>query len=85
MAEKELTEAREFVRKMKIVLTNRPEEGEEDAAASAAAKNPNENNQKFGLLAALLKAGAWGLADTILTRLPRAYCLAQVQLRARAL
>ncbi len=36
LAEKELAEAREFVRKMKIVLTNRPEEGEEDQSAAAA-------------------------------------------------
>jgi hypothetical protein len=60
---------------MRIVLTNKPEESEEDAAA---ARNPHENNQKLGLLAALLRAGAWRLADLIMTRLPRAYCVSQV-------
>jgi hypothetical protein len=62
---------------MKIVLTNRPEETEED---QAAVRNPNLNNQKLGLLAALLRAGAWTLADQILNILPRAYCVSQVLL-----
>ncbi len=45
---------------------------------SISARDPNENNQKLGLLAALLRAGAWPLADTLLNRLPRTYCVAQV-------
>ena len=60
---------------MRIVLTNKPEEVEEDPTA---ARDPNENNQKLGLLAALLRAGAWQLADQVLNRLPRAYCVSQV-------
>ncbi len=47
---------------------------------SNSARDPNENNQKLGLLAALLRAGAWPLADTLLNRLPRTYCVAQVPL-----
>jgi hypothetical protein len=46
---------------------------------SISARDPNENNQKLGLLAALLRAGAWPLADTLLNRLPRTYCVAQVR------
>jgi hypothetical protein len=54
---------------------HRPEETEDD---QTAVRNPNENNQKLGLLAALLRAGAWPLADQILNILPRAYCVSQV-------
>jgi hypothetical protein len=50
---------------------------------SISARDPNENNQKLGLLAALLRAGAWPLADTLLNRLPRTYCVAQVPLRTQ--
>ena len=40
-------------------------------------KNKHENNQKFGLLEALLKVGAWGHAEKLLCQLPTYYATAQ--------
>ena len=53
MADKEIRDAKEFVRKLNIVSTaaKNDDEDKEDIG-----KERHENNQKFGLLEALIKA-----------------------------
>ena len=69
LAEKEMRDAREFVRKLNVVSTqgkgDEEEEGEKDKK-----KDLHENNQKFGLLWALFKVGAWTEAERLLCQLP---------------
>ena len=40
-------------------------------------KDKHENNQKFGLLEALIKVGAWSHAEKLLCQLPTYYATAQ--------
>jgi len=69
LAEKEMRDAKEFVRKLNVVSTqgkgDEDEEGEKDKK-----KDLHENNQKFGLLWALFKVGAWKEAERLLCQLP---------------
>ena len=60
MAEKELKESREFVRKLNVVSTNKGNEKEGEEKEETAEKH--NNNQKFGLLEALLQVG-WPSMD----------------------
>ena len=75
LADKDIRDAKEFVRKLNIVSTadkNKDEEKEEEKK-----KDPLENNQKFGLLEALLKVGAWTEANKILCQLPTYFATSQ--------
>ena len=49
----------------------------EDEENDKEDKTKHENNQKFGLLEALLKVGAWGHAEKLLCQLPTYYATAQ--------
>ena len=83
-AEKEMSEAKEFVRKMTVVSTNNAESNKKDD------DNDNDNdrskdpeikvsvNQKFGLLKALLDVGAWSNAQQLISRLPTYHAVAQL-------
>ena len=69
LAEKEMRDAKEFVRKLNVVSTqgkgDEEEEGDKDKK-----RDQHENNQKFGLLWALFKVGAWKEAERLLCQLP---------------
>ena len=75
LADKDIRDAKEFVRKLNIVSTadkNKDEEKEEEKK-----KDPLENNQKFGLLEALIKVGAWPQANKIISQLPTYFATCQ--------
>ena len=83
-AEKEMSEAKEFVRKMTVVSTNqdsnKKDENDEDNAGLTG-KDPEVKvsvNQKFGLLRALLDVGAWAHAEKLIARLPTYHAVAQL-------
>ena len=74
MADKEMRDAKDFVRKLNVVSTqgkNDDEDKEKDD------RDKHENNQKFGLLEALIKVGDWNHAEKILCQLPTYYATAQ--------
>ena len=75
LADKDMRDAKEFVRRLNIVSTadkNKDDEKEEEKK-----KDPLENNQKFGLLEALLKVGAWQEAYKIICQLPTYFASCQ--------
>ena len=74
MSEKEIRDAKEFVRKLNIVSTaaKNDEEDKEDKSNDVF-----ENNQKFGLLEALIKIGDWTDAQKILCQLPTYFATSQ--------
>merc|ERR1719347_549001 len=74
MADKEMRDAKDFVRRLNVVSTQGKNEDDENEKED---KNKHENNQKFGLLEALLKVGAWGHAEKLLCQLPTYYATAQ--------
>ena len=74
MADKEIRDAKEFVRRLNIVSTAAKNE-DEDKETDGMDKH--ENNQKFGLLEALIKVGDWGHAQKILNQLPTYFATAQ--------
>ena len=78
-AAKELSDATEFVRKMNVVSTGgEDKKADEKAEAEAAAeKRKKPANQKFGLLEALLRVGAWTEAESLMARMPAYYAVSQ--------
>lgn len=75
MADKEMRDAKEYVRKLNIVST--AGKNEDDEKKEEAGKDKHENNQKFGLLEALVKVGDWRHAHKILQQLPTYFATAQ--------
>merc|ERR1719347_554172 len=74
MADKEMRDAKDFVRRLNVVSTQGKNEDEENEKED---RDKHENNQKFGLLEALIKVGAWGHAEKLLCQLPTYYATAQ--------
>ena len=75
LADKDIRDAKEFVRRLNIVSTadkNKDEEKEDEKK-----KDPLENNQKLGLLEALVKVGAWKEASKIICQLPTYFASCQ--------
>ena len=69
-AEKEMNDAKEFVRKMTVVSTNQENTKKDDNVNDSDEKDPEARvslNQKFGLLRALLDVGAWSHAEQLIT------------------
>ena len=74
-AEKELQDAKTFLRKSLVVSTNKSDndaekEAEDETSRKAAVDRDAAKNQKFGLIKALLDMGAWNEAESVLARLP---------------
>ncbi|XP_017075431.2 LOW QUALITY PROTEIN: THO complex subunit 2 [Drosophila eugracilis] len=71
--EEELADAKEMVRKLNLIQTNKKED-EKDPPPPPSVKKFNEEkycvNQKFGLCEALLKVGDWENAYKIIQKLP---------------
>ena len=84
VAEKEATEAKEFVRKMNIVSTNQDASGKKEEEGNGDLEDQQNSvlglNQKFGLLKALLDVGAWNHAENVIARLPTYSAVAQPQI-----
>lgn len=85
-AEKEMSEAKEFVRKMTVVSTANQESNskKDDEDDGNNGKDDPEIkvsvNQKFGLLRALLDVGAWSNAQQLISRLPTYHAVAQLSI-----
>jgi THO complex subunit 2 len=62
LSEKDTRDAKEFVRRLNVVST----QGKDDKDEEEKSGEPHENNQKFGLLWALLQTGAWREAERVL-------------------
>jgi len=71
----EVNDAKAFLRKMTVVSTQTKDD--DDKNKDKDNKDVNENNQKFGLLAAFYKLSNWDLGEQMLARLPRDYCISQ--------
>ncbi|CAD7086049.1 unnamed protein product [Hermetia illucens] len=67
--EKELNEAKEFVRKLNIILTNKEKEPEQEPEKEDT-MGKYLMNQKWGLCEALLKVGDWTTAQNLMKKLP---------------
>lgn len=76
-AEKDLAEAKEFVRRVNVVSTSGPAAGAGKDDDHETLTALNSINPKFGLLEALLRVRAWPEAATLLARLPTYYAVAQ--------
>jgi len=75
-ADKEMRDAKEFVRKLNVVSTaGKNEEDDEEKEKEESEKH--ENNQKFGLLEAFARIGAWNYAVKIICQLPTYFATAQ--------
>ncbi|XP_023179884.2 THO complex subunit 2 [Drosophila hydei] len=71
--DEEIAEAREMVRKLHVISTNKKEEDKEPPPPPTTKKFDEEKynaNQKFGLCEALLKVGDWDNALKIIQKLP---------------
>ncbi|XP_043865213.1 THO complex subunit 2 isoform X1 [Drosophila mojavensis] len=71
--EEELADAREMVRKLHVISTNKKEDDKEPPPPPTTKKFDEEKynaNQKFGLCEALLKVGDWDNALKIIQKLP---------------
>lgn len=83
MAEKEMADAKETIRKMTVVSTSQDSgngKKEEDNDQSNQENNHEflvSSNQKFGLLKALLDVGAWSCAENLISRLPTYFAVSQ--------
>jgi len=66
----EIAEAKEFVRKLNIISTNKDKLDEEKEPDPEAAHEKYVANQKFGLCEALLKIGDWDNAQRLIEKLP---------------
>lgn len=73
LAEKEMRDAKEYVRKLNVVST----QGKNDDEEKERDEKDKHDNQKFGLLEALIKVGAWNHAEKLLCQLPTYYATAQ--------
>ncbi|XP_055678901.1 THO complex subunit 2 isoform X3 [Lutzomyia longipalpis] len=67
--ETEMTNAKEFVRKLNIVSTNKDKEPENEPEKDVP-QDKFTNNQKFGLCEALLGVGDWITAQQLIKKLP---------------
>ncbi|XP_038056507.1 THO complex subunit 2-like [Patiria miniata] len=72
---KSITEARQFARKMTIVLLSDREKEEEEAEKEKKENKDDKpaDNQKLGLIEAMLRIGDWSHAKQLMDRLPQ-YC-----------
>ena len=71
-----MRDAKEFVRKLNVVSTaGKNEEDDEEKEKEESEKH--ENNQKFGLLEAFARIGAWNYAVKIICQLPTYFATAQ--------
>ena len=70
LAEKDMKEAKEYVRKLNVVSTQGKDDEEDKDKDKEKKSDLHENNQKFGLLWALFKVGAWKEAERLLCQLP---------------
>ena len=81
MAMKELSDAKELVRKMNIVSTNNQDSAKkEDDSTDSSFEDPESvvaSNQKLGLLKALLDVGAWSQAESLIQGMPQYYAVSQ--------
>ncbi|CAG2065110.1 unnamed protein product, partial [Timema podura] len=67
--EKEMKEAKEYVRKLNIISTN-PKDKDDVIEEKENVKEKYGLNQKFGLCEALLKVGDWTHAEQLTKKLP---------------
>jgi THO complex subunit 2 len=69
----EIDEAKEYVRKLKIISTNKeknPDEEKENPEVEASQEKSHAKNQKFGLCEALIKIADWENAQKLISKLP---------------
>uniref|UniRef100_A0A182MYW7 THO complex subunit 2 n=1 Tax=Anopheles dirus TaxID=7168 RepID=A0A182MYW7_9DIPT len=67
--EAEMTQAKEYVRKLNIILTNKDKEPEQEPEFETAPEK-YALNQKWGLCEALLSIGEWTTANQLIRKLP---------------
>ncbi|XP_065225591.1 THO complex subunit 2 isoform X3 [Planococcus citri] len=76
--EKKINEARQrFKENSTIVVSTKEKESEEAVALDDETMNKNDNNQKFGLLEALLRVGEWNIFHKICNKLPTTFIVSQ--------
>jgi THO complex subunit 2 len=80
----EIDDAKEYVRKLKIISTNKDKQEEEKEPEPESKEDKYENNQKFGLCEALLTIGDWFNASKLMNKLPEK-CATSNESLARAL
>lgn len=80
----EIDDAKEYVRKLKIISTNKDKQEDEKEQETESKEEKNENNQKFGLCEALLSIGDWFNASKLISKLPDK-CATSNESLARAL
>lgn len=80
----EIDEAKEYVRKLKVISTNKDKQEEEKETETDSKEDKYEKNQKFGLCEALLKIGNWKDANKLISKLPDK-CATAYEPLARAL
>ncbi|XP_055386448.1 THO complex subunit 2 [Condylostylus longicornis] len=68
--EKEMLEAKEYVRKLNIISTNKDKEPVEIEPEPTDKEDKYIKNQKFGLFESLLKVGNWKDAEKLINKLP---------------
>eukprot|EP00095_Tigriopus_kingsejongensis_P004528 maker-scaffold532_size145644-snap-gene-0.42 protein:Tk04528 transcript:maker-scaffold532_size145644-snap-gene-0.42-mRNA-1 annotation:"tho complex subunit 2" len=74
-AAKASSEAKEFVRRMNIVSTNKGDKPDPTMEDFVAASTTYGGNQKLGLIQAFLRVGAWSHAEILMNRLPPYYAV----------
>ncbi|XP_050076500.1 THO complex subunit 2 [Anopheles maculipalpis] len=67
--EAEMTQAKEYVRKLNVILTNKDKEPEQEPEFETAPEK-YALNQKWGLCEALLTIGDWSTAQQLIRKLP---------------
>lgn len=82
--ETELNDAKEFVRKLNIISTNKDKQEEEKEPDQEVIGEKYATNQKFGLCEALLTIGDWNNAQQLMEKLPEK-CATSYDPIARAL
>jgi THO complex subunit 2 len=80
----EIDDAKEYVRKLKVILTNKDKQEEEKEQEPDSKEDKYEVNQKFGLCEALLSIGDWSDANKLISKLPEK-CATSYEPLARAL
>ena len=68
--ETEINDAKEFVRKLNVISTNKDKAEEEKEPDQEVISEKYSMNQKLGLCEALLSIGEWGNAQKIMEKLP---------------
>ncbi|KAL3879965.1 hypothetical protein ACJMK2_032241 [Sinanodonta woodiana] len=72
----EMAEAKQYARKLTIVSLGGDKSNEEKKEEENVKIDPHDNNQKLGLVEALLNIGAWEKAKSIMDRLPEFFAVA---------